>query len=110
MTLKESLKQLSETALKQIQEKQYDTELYDFKNSTYAVRADGTLVSGKIAKIDGYQYYFNSKGKLQSNKIIHVGKHNYYFGKNGVLVTNKKIKRNGKIYYSNKNGVLSNKK
>lgn len=27
MTLKESLKQLSETALKQIQEKQYDTEL-----------------------------------------------------------------------------------
>ena len=86
------------------------TELYDFKNSTYAVRADGTLVSGKIAKIDGYQYYFNSKGKLQSNKIIHVGKHNYYFGKNGVLVTNKKIKRNGKIYYSNKNGVLSNKK
>ncbi len=86
------------------------TELYDFKNSTYAVRADGTLVSGKIAKIDGYQYYFNSKGKLQSNKIIHVGKHNYYFGKNGVLIKNKKIKRNGKIYYSNKNGVLSNKK
>lgn len=86
------------------------TELYDLKSSTYAVRADGTLVSGKIAKIDGDKYYFDSKGKMQNNKIVHVGKHNYYFDKDGVLVTNKKIKLNGKIYYSNKNGVLSNKK
>lgn len=86
------------------------TELYDFKNSIYAVRVDGTLVCGKIAKIEGKRYYFNVQGKMQSNKIIHVGTHNYYFDKNGELVTNKKVKRNGKVYYSNKNGVLSTKK
>lgn len=46
------------------------TELYDFKNSTYAVRADGTLVSGKIAKIDGYQYYFNSKENYKAIRLF----------------------------------------
>lgn len=45
------------------------TELYDFKNSTYAVRAED-LVSGKIAKIDGYQYYFNSKGKYKAIRLF----------------------------------------
>ena len=85
-------------------------ELYEFKNKIYAVRTDGTLVTGKCAKFDGKKYYFNASGVLQTNKIIQLGKHKYYFNSNGELVTNKKIKINGRIYYSSKTGILSTKK
>ena len=38
-------------------------EFYDFKSNTYAVRTDGTLVSGKCGKIDGKEYYFDKTGR-----------------------------------------------
>ena len=86
------------------------TDLYDFKNKTYAIRSDGTLVINKIKQIDGKKYYFNSNGVMQTNKIITIGKLKYYFNSSGKLLTNKKIKLKGKTYYSNKNGVLSTPK
>ena len=51
-------------------------EFYDFKSNTYAVRTDGTLVSGKCGKIDGKEYYFDKTGIMQKNKIIRIGKNN----------------------------------
>ena len=87
-----------------------ETEFYDFKNKTYAVRANGTLVAGKISTIDGTKYYFNENGVMQSDRIVTVGKSQYYFNENGELVTDKKLTIKGKVYYSNKNGVLSTTK
>ena len=86
------------------------TEFYEFKNNTYAVRSDGTLVAGKLGIIDGQKYYFNSSAVMQKNKIIQIGKRKYYANKNGEIVCNKKIRINGKTYYSSKNGVLHTKK
>lgn len=82
------------------------TELYDFKSNTYAVRKDGTLVTGKCAEIDGDKYYFGYNGAVQKNKIIQIGKKQYYFGMSGKLVRNRTFKWHGKKYHSNKNGVL----
>ena len=82
------------------------TELYDFKSNTYAVRKDGTLVTGKCAEIDGDKYYFGSKGAVQKNKIIQIGKKQYYFGTSGKMARNRTFKWHGKKYHSDKNGVL----
>lgn len=83
------------------------TDFYHFKNKTYAIRSDGTLVVNQIKQINGKKYYFNSNGVMQTNKIITIGNLKYYFSNSGKLLTNKKLKLKGKTYYSNKNGVLS---
>jgi beta-lactamase superfamily II metal-dependent hydrolase/glucan-binding YG repeat protein len=81
-------------------------EFYDFKSNTYAVRTDGTLVSGKCGKIDGKEYYFDKTGIMQKNKIIRIGKKQYYFNKNGEMVHNRTFKLYGKKYHSNSKGVI----
>lgn len=83
------------------------TNFYDFRNKTYAVRTDGTLVTNKIGKINGKKYYFSSNGVMQTNKIITIENQKYYFSNSGKLLTNKKFKFKGKTYYSNKNGILT---
>lgn len=82
------------------------TELYDFKSNTYAVRKDGTLVTGKCAEVDGDKYYFGYNGAVQKNKIIQIGKKQYYFGMSGKMARNRTFKWHGKKYHSDKNGVL----
>lgn len=82
-------------------------EFYDFKSSTYAIRKDGSLVSGKCAKIGGAKYYFNAKGVMQKNKIVKIGTKKYYFDKNGKMVCGRRFKLNGVTYSSNANGVLT---
>lgn len=83
------------------------TEFYDFKSNTYAVRKDGTVVTGKCLTSGGNKYYFNVKGVMQKNKIIKIGKNKYYFDKNGKMVCNRNFKLNGKKYSSNARGVVS---
>ena len=68
------------------------TEFYDFKSNTYAVRTDGTLVTGKCGKIDGDKYYFDKTGIVQKNKIIKIGKKQYYFNGSGKMVHNRTFK------------------
>ena len=82
------------------------TEFYDFKSNTYAVRTDGTLVTGKCGKIDGDKYYFDKTGIVQKNKIIKIGKKQYYFNGSGKMVHNRTFKLYGKKYHSDKNGVV----
>ena len=86
------------------------TEFYDFKSNTYAVRTDGTLVTGKCGKIDGDKYYFDKTGCVQKNKIIKIGKKQYYFNGSGKMVHNRTFKLYGKKYHSDKNGVVKSKK
>lgn len=82
------------------------TEFYDFKNNTYAVRKDGTLVTGKCAKLGGKKYYFSKTGIVQKDKVITIGKNKYYFNKHGQMVCSKRITIHGKKFSANKNGVL----
>ena len=82
------------------------TEFYDFKSNTYAVRTDGTLVTGKCGKIDGDKYYFDKTGCVQKHKIIKIGKKQYYFNGSGKMVHNRTFKLYGKKYHSDKNGVV----
>lgn len=82
------------------------TELFDYKSHTYAVRTDGTVVTGKCADVDGKTYCFDSTGVVQKNRIIKRGKNQYYFDKNGKMVRSRTFKLYGKKYHSNANGVL----
>ena len=82
------------------------TELFDYKSHTYAVRTDGTVVTGKCADVDGKTYCFDSTGVVQKNRIIRRGKNQYYFDKNGKMVRSRTFKLYGKKYHSNANGVL----
>jgi glucan-binding YG repeat protein len=83
------------------------TELYEFNNKTYAVREDGSLVTGKRGKIHGDTYYFNKKGVVQKNKIVKIGKNKYYFDKDGKMVTDSSFKLNGKKYKADEDGVVT---
>lgn len=83
------------------------TKIISWKLNTYAVREDGTLVTGGCKKVKGSKYYFNSKGVIQKNKIIKIGKKKYYFGKNGKMACNCKFKLNGKTYIANGKGEVS---
>jgi glucan-binding repeat-containing protein len=83
------------------------TELYKFKNNIYAVRRDGSLVTGGCTTISGKKYYFNSAGVLQKNKIITIGKNRYYFNKTGQMVKNRTFKLSGRKYKASKSGVVT---
>lgn len=86
---------------------EFGTELYEFGNDTYAVRADGTLVAGKIGSVGGDTYYFNNEGIIQKNKIVKLKNKEYYFDKDGKLVCDRNFELNGKKYHSNEKGIIS---
>ena len=88
-------------------EGKYHTEFVDFRSKTYAVRADGTVVTNKCARIGGEKYYMDRKGVVQKNKLIKIGQKKYYFGKNGKMVRNKNFIYKGKKYHSNAGGAVS---
>lgn len=83
------------------------TEIIRWKSNDYAVRKDGTLVTGGCKTLKGDKYYFGKKGVIQKNKIIKIGKKKYYFGKNGKMVRGSSFKYNGKQYISNEKGEIS---
>lgn len=84
-----------------------ETRFYRFESDTYAVRTDGSLIIGELAKLNDAVYYFNEEGIMQKKAIVRIGEKLYYFGKDGKLVYDKKFVLDGKKYYSNSRGIVS---
>lgn len=84
----------------------YDVSFYYFKDNTYAVNTDGSLIFGRSASIDGNNYYFDSNGAMQEEKIIKLNNKKYYFNSDGKMVYHKIVNVNGKKYYFGKNGEM----
>ena len=85
---------------------EYGVEFCDFKDNTYAINTDGSLICDQSAVIDGTTYYFNSTGAMQTDKIIKLNQSKYYFNSDGEMVKNKLIKTNGCKYYVNGEGKI----
>lgn len=81
-------------------------ELVDFKNKTYAVYEDGTLLTDQIQSINGADYYFDKHGAMQKSIMLKVDGHTYYFGKSGKLIRNRYIKWKGQKYYCKPSGIV----
>lgn len=83
-----------------------ECQFIDFKNKTYAVYEDGTLLRNQTGKRNGNKYYFDSHGIMQKSVMVKLGKYNYYFGKSGKLVRDHQIKWKGQKYYCKPSGVV----
>lgn len=81
-------------------------QLVNFKNKTYAVYEDGSLLIDDTLSINGAKYYFDRYGAMKKSTMVKIGKYNYYFGKSGKLVRDHKIRWKGQKYYCKPSGVV----